>query len=181
MLLDKNQIQFNKEQERKAIESNKVVFHTNEYWTIRNGEKIWIDVNRIPLLNSDGNVAGLLITFEDITERKNAEENLRKQHERLERIMETSPAGILSVDKNGHIIYVNSQAEKVLHYPKEELLKKTFITTKFKFFNSEGKLIPKNELPFQIIMKTKKPIFDYHATFKSFSNKNILLSINGTP
>ena len=181
LLLDKNQIQFNKEQERKVIESNKVVFHTNEFWILRNGEKIWIDVNRIPLLNSDGNVAGLLITFEDITERKNAEENLRKQHDRLERIMETSPAGILSVDKNGHIIYVNSQAEKVLHYPKEELLKKTFITTKFKFFDSEGNLIPKNELPFQIIKKTKKPIFDYHATFKSFTNENILLSINGTP
>ncbi len=181
LLLDKNQIQFNKEQERKVIESNKVVFHTNESWILRNGEKIWIDVNRIPLLNSDGNVAGLLITFEDITERKNAEENLRKQHERLERIMETNPAGILSVDTIGHIIYVNSQAEKVLHYPKEELLKKTFLTTKFKFLNSEGKLIPKNELPFQIITKTKKPLFDYHATFKSFTNENILLSINGTP
>ncbi len=181
LLLDKNQIQFNKEQERKVIESNKVVFHTNESWTLRNGENIWIDINRIPLLNSDGNVAGLLITFEDITERKNAEENLRKQHDRLERIMETNPAGILSVDKNGHIIYVNSQAEKVLHYPKEELLKKSFIKTKFKFLDSEGKLIPKNKLPFQIITNTKKPIFDYHVTFKSFTNENILLSINGTP
>jgi len=181
LLLDKNQIQFNRKQERKVIKSNKAVFHTNESWTLRNGEKIWIDVNRIPLLNSDGNVAGLLITFEDITERKHAEENLRKQHERLERIMETNPAGILSVNKNGHIIYINSQAEKVLHYPKEELLKKTLITTKFKFFNSEGNLIPKNELPFQIITKTKKPLFDYHATFNSFKNENILLSINGTP
>jgi len=172
---------FNKEQERKVIESNKVVFHTNEYWTLRNGDKIWIDINRIPLLNSDGKVGGLLITFEDITERKNAEENLRKQHERLERIMETNPAGILSVDTNGHIIYVNSQAEKVLHYPKEELLKKTFITNKFVFLDSEGIRIPKDELPFQIIKKTKKPIFDFHVTFKSFTNENILLSINGTP
>ena len=181
LLLDKNQIQFNKEQERNVIKSNKVVFHTNESWTLRNGEKIWIDVNRIPLLNSDGKVAGLLITFEDITERKNAEENLRKQHERLERIMETNPAGILSVDTKGHIIYVNSQAEKVLHYPKEELLKKTFITTKFIFLDSEGIRIPKDNLPFQIITKTKKPIFDFHATFKTFTNENILLSINGTP
>ena len=51
LLLDKNQIQFNKEQERKVIESNKFVFHTNESWALKNGEKIWIDVNRIPLLN----------------------------------------------------------------------------------------------------------------------------------
>ena len=181
LLWDSKQIEFNKQQEKKVIESNQAVFHKDEYWIRRNEQKIWIDVNRIPLLNSDGKVAGLLITFEDITERKNAEENLRRQHERLERIMETNPAGILSIDKSGQIIYVNSQAEKVLHYPKEELLKKSFIASKFKLIDSEGNSIPKHELPFQIIMQTKKPLFDYHATFNLAKDENILLSINGTP
>ena len=181
LLWDSEQINYNRQQEKKVIESNQAVFHKDEYWTSRNGQKIWIDVNRIPLLNSDGKVAGLLITFEDITERKNAEEELRMQHERLERIMETSPAGILSIDTHGHIIYVNSQAEKVLHYPKEELLKKSFIASKFKLVDSEGDPIPKHELPFQIIMQTKKPLYDYHTTFRLAKNKNILLSINGTP
>ena len=181
LLWDSKQIEFNKQQEKKVIESNQAVFHKDEYWIRRNGQKIWIDVNRIPLLNSDGKVAGLLITFEDITERKNAEENLRRQHERLERIMETNPAGILSIDTSGQIIYVNSQAEKVLHYPKEELLKKSFIASKFKLIDSEGNPIPKQELPFQIIMQTKKPLFDYHATFNLAKDENILLSINGTP
>ena len=181
LLWDSKQIEFNKQQEKKVIESNQAVFHKDEYWIRRNGKKIWIDVNRIPLLNSDGKVAGLLITFEDITERKNAEENLRRQHERLERIMETNPAGILSIDTSGQIIYVNSQAEKVLHYPKEELLKKSFIASKFKLIDLEGNSIPKHELPFQIIMQTKKPLFDYHATFNLAKDQNILLSINGTP
>ena len=181
LLWDSKQIEFNKQQEKKVIESNQAVFHKDEYWIRRNGQKIWIDVNRIPLLNSDGKVAGLLITFEDITERKNAEENLRRQHERLERIMETNPAGILSIGTNGQIIYVNSQAEKVLHYPKEELLKKSFIASKFKLIDSEGNSIPKHELPFQIIMQTKKPLFDYHATLNLAKDENILLSINGTP
>ena len=181
LLWDSEQINYNRQQEKKVIESNQAVFHKDEYWTSRNGQKIWIDVNRIPLLNSDGKVAGLLITFEDITERKNAEEELRMQHERLERIMETNPAGILSIDRHGQIIYVNSQAEKVLHYPKEELLKKSFIASKFKLIDSEGDPIPKHELPFQIIMQTKKPLYDYHATFKLAEDRNILLSINGTP
>ncbi|NVM19002.1 MAG: PAS domain S-box protein [Candidatus Lokiarchaeota archaeon] len=178
---DKNQIDYNRKQEIRVIESNEAVFHSVETWTLRNGEIIWTDVNRIPLLNSDGKVAGLLITFEDITERKKAEENLRMQHERLERIMETNPAGILSIDTNGRIIYLNSQAEKVLHFPKEELLKRSFIASKFKLYNSEGNLIPKDELPFQIIMQTKKPLFDYHASFNLTKDAHILLSINGTP
>ncbi|MFX0048977.1 MAG: PAS domain S-box protein, partial [Candidatus Hermodarchaeota archaeon] len=96
LLWDEIQIDFNRAQETRVIESNKAAFHRVETWILRNGEIIWIDINRIPLLNSDGKVAGLLITFEDITERKNTEENLRMQHERLERIMETNPAGILS-------------------------------------------------------------------------------------
>ncbi|MBY9008412.1 MAG: PAS domain S-box protein [Candidatus Lokiarchaeota archaeon] len=181
LLWDKKQIDYNRKQEIRVVESNEAVFHSVETWTLRNGEIIWIDVNRIPLLNSDGKVAGLLITFEDITERKNAEENLRMQHERLERIMETNPAGILSIDTDGRIIYVNSQAEKVLHFPKEELLKKSFIASKFKLINPEGNPIPKHELPFQIIMQTKKPLFDYHATFNLAKDENILLTINGTP
>ena len=181
LLWDSKQIKFNKQQERNVIESNQAVFHSDEYWTRRNGQKIWIDVNRIPLLNSDGKVAGLLITFEDITERKDAEENLRRQHDRLERIMETNPAGIMSVNAKGYIIYVNSQAEKVLHFTKKELLDKSFIISKFKLFDEEGNLITKNKFPFQIIKQTKKPLFDYHATFKFSSGEEILLSINGTP
>ncbi len=181
LLWDSNQIKYNRQKENKVIESNQAVFHSDEYWTRRDGQKTWIDVNRIPLLNSDGKVAGLLITFEDITERKNAEENLRRQHDKLERIMETNPAGIMSVNTEGHIIYVNSQAEKVMRFTKEELLKKSFIASKFKLLDLEGNPIPKDELPFQIIMQTKKPLFDYHATFNLAKDKNILLSINGTP
>ncbi|MHA2289924.1 MAG: PAS domain-containing sensor histidine kinase, partial [Promethearchaeota archaeon] len=120
-------------------------------------------------------------TFEDITERKKAEEELRMQHERLERIMETNPAGILSTDINGQIIYVNSQAEKVLHFPKEELLKKSFVASKFKLITSEGTPVPKEKFPYQIIMRTKKPLFDYHTTFRLSKDEHILLSINGTP
>jgi PAS domain S-box-containing protein len=181
LLWDKIQIGYNRKQEMRVIESNKAVFHSVETWSLRNGDIIWIDINRIPLPNSDGKVAGLLITFEDITERKKAEENLRMQHERLERIMETNPAGILLTDTNGQIIYVNSQAEKVLHFHKEELLKKSFIASKFKLLDTEGKPIPKAEFPFQIIMQTKKALFDYQTRFVLNEEESIQLSINGTP
>ncbi len=181
LLWDKMQIGYNRKQEMRVIESNEAVFHSVETWPLRNGEIIWIDINRIPLLNSDGKVAGLLITFEDITERKNAEEKLRMQHERLERIMETNPAGILSTDTHGQIILVNSQAEKVLHFPKEELLKKSFVASKFKLIDTEGNPMPRDRFPFQIIMQTKKPLFDYQATFNFAKDENIRLSINGTP
>lgn len=181
LLWDKMQIGYNRKQESRVIELNKPVFHSVETWSLKNGEIIWIDINRIPLPNSDGKVAGLLITFEDITERKKAEEDLKKQHARLERIMETNPAGILSVDKTGRITYANSQAEKVLRYSKTELFQLNIITSSFEFRDHSGKLIPENQLPFQVIMKTKQALFDYRATMILPNNKTILISINGTP
>ncbi len=181
LLWDKMQIGYNRKQEKRVIELNKPVFHSVETWSLKNGEIIWIDINRIPLPNSDGKVAGLLITFEDITERRKAEEDLKKQHARLERIMETNPAGILSVDKRGHITYANSQAEKVLRYPKTELFHLNIKTSNFEFRYLNGNLIPKDQLPFQVIKNTKKALFDYRATIILPNKKNILISINGTP
>ncbi|TFG03536.1 MAG: PAS domain S-box protein [Promethearchaeota archaeon] len=181
LLIDEFQISFNHEKEKEVIDTKTSKFRNIEYWTLKSGEKIWVNTNRIPLNDSDGKVVGVLITFDDITERKKAEEDLLRQHDRLERIMETNPAGIISVDNEGNIIYANSQAEKVLQFPKDELIKEKIFTTLFKFVDSKGNPIPKEKLPFQIISKTKKPLFNLHL-YLELPNKNlILLSINGTP
>ncbi|TFF85873.1 MAG: PAS domain S-box protein, partial [Promethearchaeota archaeon] len=181
LLIEDFQINFNHEKEKEVIDTETPNFRSIEYWTLKNGEKIWVNVNRIPLNDSDGKVMGVLITFDDISERKKAEEDLLRQHDRLERIMETNPAGIISVNKEGNIIYANSQAQKVLQFPKDELVKEKIFTTLFRFVNSEGTPISKENLPFNIISRTKKPIFNLNL-YLELPNKNlILLSINGTP
>ncbi|MEJ2293489.1 MAG: PAS domain S-box protein, partial [Candidatus Lokiarchaeota archaeon] len=181
LLIDEIQLSFNHEKEKEVINTKTPNFRNIEYWTLKNGEKIWVNVNRIPLNDSDGKVMGVLITFDDITERKKAEEDLLRQHDRLERIMETNPAGIISVDNEGNIIFANSQAEKVLQFPKDELIKNKIFTSLFRFVNAKAAPIPKKDLPFQIISRTKRPIFNLHF-YLELPNKNlILLSINGTP
>jgi len=48
------------------------------------GAVAWLDVNKIPLHDLNGKVNGLLITYEDITERKQAENALQHLNETLE-------------------------------------------------------------------------------------------------
>ncbi|MBD2441619.1 PAS domain-containing protein, partial [Nostoc sp. FACHB-110] len=48
-----------------------------------NGEEIWLRTNKVPLTNSAGEVIGVLVSHEDITERKLAEVQLRQTNEQL--------------------------------------------------------------------------------------------------
>ncbi|MEH2205727.1 MAG: PAS domain S-box protein [Nostoc sp.] len=48
-----------------------------------NGEQLWLRTNKVPLTNSAGEVIGVLISHEDITERKQAEAQLRQTNEQL--------------------------------------------------------------------------------------------------
>jgi PAS domain S-box-containing protein len=48
------------------------------------GGVMWLETNKIPLIDKNGNVIGLLGTYEDITERKLAEQKIKKQSEEIQ-------------------------------------------------------------------------------------------------
>jgi len=51
------------------------------------GEKRWLDINKIPIHDSQGKVIGILGVIEDITQRKQAEEDLRVEQEKSEQLL----------------------------------------------------------------------------------------------
>jgi PAS domain S-box-containing protein len=181
VLWDQNQVNHNETHEKKVIETNKPKFRITESWILRNGKKMWVNCNRVPLVDSDGKVVGILVTFEDITERKLAEETLQMEHQKLERIMETNPAGILSVDKEGMITYINSQAESVLKTTKSKLLNTYLKDGSFRILDNKGNPLKQKKRPYQIIHKTKKPLYDQQIIFETPNKKRIYISLNGTP
>src|ERR1700685_1000907 len=75
----------------------------------------------------EGKTLGAVITFIDITERKQAEEALRKSEERWRSVYENSAVGVALTDPNGRFLAVNRAYEKMLGYTEEELRKFTFL------------------------------------------------------
>jgi PAS domain S-box-containing protein len=70
-------------------------------------------------------MAGLSVFVKDITERKQAEENLEKEQQELDCIVDSSPIIIFYKDKEGKFIRVNKTFAEALKIPKEKFLGKT--------------------------------------------------------
>ena len=67
------------------------------------GSRITVLVNIVPLRNGDGELIGAMNCFQDITDRKRAEEALRRSERLLRLVMDTLPVGVAVVDRlRGH-------------------------------------------------------------------------------
>jgi len=64
--------------DRRVMEGDTHEYHIIETIQLADGQQRWLDTNKIPLHNVQGQVIGILGSFEDITERKQAEVQLQK-------------------------------------------------------------------------------------------------------
>jgi sigma-B regulation protein RsbU (phosphoserine phosphatase) len=103
----------------------------------KSGDVHWVEDQTSVERDAKGNKTynqGILV---DITERKLAEEKLRKSEEKFRRIVETAGEGFILMDENLAIVDVNDAYCRLLGYTREELLGKTPIdlaTEEFKQF-----------------------------------------------
>jgi len=147
----------------------------------RDGTPIDYSIYASPLFDNKGEITGNIAVMVDITDRKQAEEALRNERDLIERIMETSPAGITRVDANGHIVYANKLAETILGLQLSEAVERTYNDPEWKITDFAGKSFPKEKLPFYIVKQTCKPVYNVQHSIELPDSRRVLLSINATP
>jgi len=88
------------------------------------GGGIDVECNISMIKDDRGNyIAGVAI-IRDITDRKRAEESLRKSEEKYHNLIEHANDAIVSINRAGMIIGFNKKAEKMFGYSREEMLGK---------------------------------------------------------
>ncbi|MDB5202987.1 MAG: sensor signal transduction histidine kinase [Ferruginibacter sp.] len=93
------------EKYQEAIQHKKTV-HWEEVSDYPSGVKTGI-VSVTPVFDDKGTCLWLVGTVNDISERKNAEENLAQSEHRLRTILETEPECILQLGRHEKLIYIN--------------------------------------------------------------------------
>ncbi|MGI0489129.1 PAS domain S-box protein [Pantanalinema rosaneae CENA516] len=95
------------------------------------GSMVWIETNKLPLYNLRGELIGLLGTYQDITDRKQAEQSLRdseaqlaEQNAILQSVIESTPDVVFVKDRHGRIVLANSAFVRFFDQPLDALLGK---------------------------------------------------------
>jgi PAS domain S-box-containing protein len=70
----------------------------------------------------DGAVIGCVVSFVDVTERREAEQRLRETEQFFRSVLESAPDGMMVVDYRGMVRLANAQTEKLFGYTPDELV-----------------------------------------------------------
>jgi PAS domain S-box-containing protein len=90
----------------------------------KSGGILWIQERARIICDDKGEIDYVSGVFFDITERKIAEEALRANEERLQRLLEASPDPIVVYDMKGRTTYINPAFEETFGWSSRELLGK---------------------------------------------------------
>jgi formate hydrogenlyase transcriptional activator len=109
-----------------GFQKGEAVHRDDEIYWRKDGTSFPVEYWSHPVVR-ESRTLGAVITFIDITERKQVEAALRKSEERWRSVYENSAVGVALTDLNGRFLAVNRAYEKMLGYTEEELRKLTFL------------------------------------------------------
>ncbi len=93
-----------------------------ELYQTASGEKRWVQTDKVPYRDPQGNVIGVLVFAQDITERKQAEAALQESERQYRLLMEEASDGMVVLDLDGYFRMANSKVCEISGYTREELL-----------------------------------------------------------
>ncbi len=149
----------------------------------------WVKTIGIPLI-VDGKVVKIQGTFQDITQRKNTQDELRESNEQFKAVSEYSHNAICILDEQGKIIWGNDSLSQTSGYSKEQLYQASsflqFLAPESVEFvvNNFGKYVKNEEYEhhylFSIIRADgEKRLFEKHMTdYKDkYGNRRLAISM----
>lgn len=107
------------------------------------GSRAWLTTSKIPLRDKNGEIIGVLGTYEDITVRKQAQEALARSEEKFMSIFHSSPVALAVTDfENGRFIDTNNAMVQLVHAESfNQIIGKTSVELGLLTLEQRGKLI----------------------------------------
>src|SRR5713101_4540924 len=147
----------------------------------KNGREYDIEDSAAPILTDTGEGFGVVLVFRDITDKKEAEEETKRQKELLQLILGSIADGVVVADANGKFLLFNAAAEHIVGIGATDAAPDQWSDRYGSYLPDAVTLYPSNELPLVRAMRGES--FDAVEIF--IRNAKVpdgrLLSITGRP
>src|SRR5438105_6570494 len=147
----------------------------------RNGKEFDIEDSAAPILTDSGEAFGVVLVFRDITDKKLAEEETRRQKDLMQLILGSITDGVVVTDTDGKFLLFNAAAEQFVGIGAIDATPDTW-SKQYGAFRPDGVTVfPPDELPLARAMRGE----NVDAVELFIRNANVpdgrLLSITGRP
>ncbi len=109
-------------QDDQQVMQTKKTFEDIEVHQNPQGQKMYVQVIKSPILDGKGRVRGVQGLFWDVTDRKAAEIGMRESEARKRAIFEAAIDCILFIDTEGRIVEFNRASEETFGYRRDEVI-----------------------------------------------------------
>ncbi|WP_421658345.1 PAS domain-containing sensor histidine kinase [Leptothermofonsia sp. ETS-13] len=164
------------ERDRQILATGEPELHTLTTRLKANGEQLWFDASRFPLLDTNGQIVGILCMFEDITERQQAAEKLNKSAELLQLVLDNIPQAIFWKDRDSVYLGCNKNWAQAAGIRPEDVVGKTDFELFWTF--EEAQLYCEQD---RQVMETDTPVLHLIEHRQHADGKNAWIDVNKIP
>lgn len=139
-----------REDDRTVLETGISRINYEESQVQENGNNLWLRTSKIPLRDQMGKIIGVFGSYEDISDRKHAQQQIKITKDFLENIINSASDPIFVKDAEHLFALVNNAFCKFIGHTKEELIGKSdydfFPPEEVKVFLEKDELVMKTEI-----------------------------------
>ena len=162
------------EDEQRIIRTGEPLIQKEEKEVFPDGSTCWVLSTKVPIFDADGKVTGIAGMSRDITAQKRAEEALRESEYKLRTILESMREGLIQVDNQDRIVFVNECFCQMVGYAEEELMQTDW---KRFLFDKDGRKIIE-----QVNRRRRDGIADnYELCLRTKAGERLWVIVGGAP
>jgi len=156
--------------------------HGLEYKCRAGDREVFFSINITPLVGEEGEFRGAIASLTDVTDQRKARERLVREKEQMSALMETTPSGIVLLDREERILFANRSAMSILGIGREEMKGQKYGGgERWPVTDYEGRPLSPEERPFSIVTATGRPVFGLRMTVQRPDGRKVMLLTNAAP
>lgn len=127
------------------------------------------------------NAPSVVLVIHDVTERRHAEEQIRRSEERYRSVVSAMSEGIVLQDATGVIEACNASAETILGLTQDQMLGLTSVDPRWRAIHEDGSPFPGETHPAMVTLRTGEPLSNVIMGVHKPDGTLTWISINSQP